>query len=89
MAVPEAAVDKDDGLVFRKNYIGIARQFADLYAETQASGEEVFTDNHLRLGIFPLDRRHASAPLFGCHRIGHSSVIYQHTSTIVIERLSP
>ena len=77
VAVPEASVDKDDRLVFRQDDIGIAGKFTHLHTKTQATGEEIPADNHLRLGILPFDRRHTATPLFGCHRIGHSSVFYQ------------
>lgn len=74
MAVPEAAVDKDDGLVFRQHYVRTAWQFADLDAETQPSGEKILPDYQFRLGILPLDRRHAAVPLFRCHRIRHDII---------------
>lgn len=72
MAVPEAAVDEDDGLVFRQNDVRASGQFPCLDPESQSTGEEVFAHYHLGLRILALDGRHTSVALFRCHCVCHA-----------------
>ena len=72
MTMPEATVDKHDCLILLQHNIRAPRQLTVIDPIAQPAGEKIFPDNHLRLGILPLDSRHASAPLFGCHQIRHA-----------------
>ena len=73
VAVPEAAVDEDDGAVFAQHYVGGAGQALDIYAVAVAVGMEVTAHDHLGLGILALDTRHALVPLFFSHLVCHDT----------------
>lgn len=70
VAVPEAAVDEDDGAVLGEDDVGSAGELA-LQAEAQAAGEQELAHQDFGLGVPALDGSHASAALFGGHRVGH------------------
>ena len=55
VAVPEAAVDKDDGPVLAQYYVGGAGQALDVYAVAVATRVQVTAHEHLGLGILALD----------------------------------
>ena len=71
VAVPEAAVDEDDGAVFAQHYVGGAGQALDIYAVAVATGVQVTAHNHLGLGVLALDACHAPMPLFLSHSVCH------------------
>lgn len=66
MAVPEASVDEDGGLVFAKHDVGCAGQALDVYPIAESAREEVAAHHHLGLRVSAADALHASAALFGC-----------------------
>ena len=70
VAVPEAAVDENDGFVPRQDDVGMAGEFA-LDAKAQAFREQELSDQDFRFCVLALDGCHAAAALFGCHRVGH------------------
>lgn len=71
MSVPEAAVDKNDGLIFLQDNVRRAGQLPNVDTIAQTPGEQILPDNHLRLGIFPFHRRHAAATLLRRHHVSH------------------
>ena len=75
VAVPETAVDEDDGAVLAQHYVGGAGQALDVYAVAVAVGMQVAAHNHLGLGVLALDARHALVSLFFCHSVRHVAKI--------------
>ena len=75
VAVPEAAVDEDDGAVLAQYYVGGAGQALDIYAVAIAVGMQVTAHNQLGLGVLALDACHALVPLFFCHSVCHVAKI--------------
>ncbi len=75
VAVPETAVDEDDGAVFAQHYVGGAGQALDIYAVTVAVGVQVTAHDHLGLGVLALDARHAPVPLLFSHPVCHVAKI--------------
>ena len=73
VAVPEAAVDEEDGAVLAQHYVGGAGQALDIYAVAVAVGMQVAAHNQLGLGVLALDARHALVPLFFCHSVCHDT----------------
>ena len=55
MAVPEAAVDKDDGLVLAQDNVGCAGEPAHVDPVAVATRVQVTAHEHLGLGVFALD----------------------------------
>lgn len=50
MAVPEAAVDEDDGPVFAQYEVGMSRQARMIQPIPEASAEQELPHQHLRAG---------------------------------------
>ena len=75
VAVPETAVDEDDGAVFAQYYVGGAGQALDVYVVAVAVGMQVTAHNQLGLGVLAFDARHAPVPLFFCHLVCHVAKI--------------
>ena len=75
VAVPETAVDEDDGAVFAQYYVGGAGQALDIYAVAVAVGMQVAAHNQLGLGVLALDACHAPVPLFFRHSVRHVAKI--------------
>jgi hypothetical protein len=71
VAVPEAAVYKDDGLVPGQHYIRLARHILYMQAVPVAVGVQITAHQHLGLGIFPFDAAHVIAArglvVYVCH----------------------
>ena len=61
--VPEATVNKDDGLIFRKDKIWRSRQMPLVQTVPQSKREEGFTQHHLWFGVAAFDLGHAPLPL--------------------------
>ena len=59
--MPEAAMNKNHGFVFRQDDVGAARQFAVVQAEAITHSVEHRTHYHLRLGVFAGDAAHVPA----------------------------
>lgn len=51
MGMPEASVDHDDRLPFRKNEIGFSGQLFWIEAITEAGGKKQFSYQNLRPGV--------------------------------------
>ena len=73
VAVPETAVDEDDGAVFAQHYVGGAGQALDIYAVAVAVGVQVTSHNQFWFCVLALDARHALVPLFFCHSVCHDT----------------
>lgn len=74
VAVPEAAVDEDDGAVFGQDDVRVAGQVASMESEAVAEAVEDRPDADLGGGVFALDGGHDAAALFGGELIGHDAV---------------
>ena len=73
VAVPKAAVDEDDCLVFAQYYVGGAGQALDIYAVAVAMGVQITSHNQLGFGVLALDARHALVPLLCGHSVCHDT----------------
>lgn len=69
VAMPEAAMNKNHGFVFRQNDIGTAGQFPVMQPEAIAHAVQERPDNHLRLGILTGDAAHVPASAGRCQQI--------------------
>ncbi len=74
MAVPEAAVDEDDRVVFGKDDIGFAGEVFPVQAEAVAGAVEHGADLQLGLGILAADLRHVPRSLLWRQRIHRRSL---------------
>lgn len=74
VAVPEAAVHEDDGAVLAEHDVGGAGQAADVDAEAEPLGKQVFAHQDLGLGVAAADAGHALVPLFGCQLVCHAVI---------------
>jgi hypothetical protein len=75
MAVPEASMDKDHGLVFRQDDVGAAGQrpvLRAIHREAVAKPMEHRANGKLRLGVAAANPRHHLRALFGSEDIGHA-----------------
>lgn len=71
VAVPEAAVDEDDGAVFGEDDVGGAGEALDVYSIAEAQVPEGVAQAQFRLCGGGMDLRHSVMPLSFCHCIGH------------------
>lgn len=71
MPMPETAVDENSRAVAAEHDVGRARQRAHVFAVAESAGIQIVAHQRLRLGVAAAYLRHASVPLFGCHRVGH------------------
>lgn len=71
MPMPETAVNKNNGFVFRQDDVRFARQVFDVFSESVTGAVQHGAHQHLGLGIFALDLRHIPASLFRCQVVGH------------------
>ena len=77
MPVPEAAVDEDDGPVFRQHDVGFAGQ---VFVQRAVDGEAVAgageqgADQQFGLGVLALNLRHVPGALLFCEMINHESI---------------
>ena len=58
VSVPEAAVNKNDGVVFRQDDVGFSRQLFDVFAEAVARAVQHRTDEDFGFGVLTFDARH-------------------------------
>lgn len=65
MAVPETAMDQDNGLEFREHEIGFARHVPPMKPVAKTARVERATDNELWLGVLSPDPSHHPAADFG------------------------
>ena len=78
MSMPEAAMHKDDGLVFAQHQVRFAGEFFIVQPVTKAICMQEFTHQHFRLRILAFNAAHIVAT--GCYAvyIGHGiKVSYQ------------
>ncbi len=74
MAVPEAAVDEDDGAVLGEDDVGLAWEgavFRAVDGEAQAGAVEDGADGELRLGVARADAGHHVGALCRGEDVGH------------------
>ena len=71
VAVPETAIDKQDGFVFWEDQVGLAGQLFVVQAVTEPLGKKILPHQHLRLGIFRADAAHVVGPGLGVVDVGH------------------
>ena len=71
MTVPEAAVDEDDGMILRQNYIGFPGKSFIVDAVAEAHSPQGMTELQLRLGISGTDVRHVEVSLIWSEYIRH------------------
>lgn len=64
MPVPEAAVNKDDRSVFRKNNVRFAGERFDVFPEAVSRAVQHGAENDFRPGVPVTDSRHVPASLF-------------------------
>ena len=64
MAMPEAAIDENDGMPFGEDDVGMSRQFGGMEAIAEAKRMEVVAHDNLRLRVFRADFAHGGAALF-------------------------
>ena len=75
VTVPEAAVNKNNGFVFRQNNVGLARQVFYIHSVPETFAEKVFPHEKLGLGILSPDPRHVIAAGFFGMDVGHEREI--------------
>ena len=85
MAVPETAVDEDDGAVFAQHYVGCAGELAYVDSVAVTARVQVTAHEHLGLGVLALDARHALVSLFFCHSVCHvAKILFFRNMVLVI-----
>ena len=75
VAVPEAAVYKDDGPVLAQDNVGGAGEPAHVDPVAIATRVQVTAHEHFGLGVFALDACHTSVSLLFCHPVCHDTKI--------------
>lgn len=65
MPMPEAAMNKDDGMPFRKNEIRLSGQVAGMQPVPKTTGMQPAPDQKFGSGILSPDYRHVPAAGFG------------------------
>ena len=71
MPVPKASVNKQDLLPRGKHQVRAAGERSLMQPVPVAEGMNQPSHQHLRLGVFASDSRHAQMALGGCQNIGH------------------
>lgn len=71
MPMPEATIDENTCAVFPQDNIRFSWQPRMIQPITESIVPQIFAHNNLRLGVLPMDGRHAMMPLFWSQRIGH------------------
>ena len=69
--MPETAMNKNCGIVFRENKVGLARQAGMMNAKPETLFMQAASDNELRAGVLAPDLRHHVAALFGGYNVSH------------------
>lgn len=75
MAMPEATVNEDDGLIFRQNNVGLPWEVFGMKSVTVTMMPECLTYKLFRLYVFGPNMRHAVMPLLGRHYIRHIFIL--------------
>jgi hypothetical protein len=79
--VPEAPLDKDDGLSSGKNKVRLSGQPFVVDAIPQAEREQGFPDGDLRLRVLAFDASHHLATLLGRNDVCHQARLRMTSST--------
>ncbi len=83
VAVPEAAVDEDDGAVFGEDDVRFAGEALVVDAVAEAQAPEGFAEEQLRLGGGGVDGGHVCVALGGSVVIRHTLQIYLLSSNLL------
>ena len=75
MAMPKAAVHKDDCMIMRKNNIRVAGQPSVILAEAEAQSVQGRADGKLRRSILTVDSSHIGVALRFSERV-HKNAVY-------------
>lgn len=67
--MPEAAMNKNDCLVFDEHYVGLAGKVSLVYTETKTETVQQGTNAYLRCGIFPSNPAHVPGATFSCEPV--------------------
>lgn len=73
MKMPEAAVYKNYGMVFRQNDVGLSGQFPVVFPEPESRPVQLAPDKLFRPGITALYAGHIVMPLLRCKSV-HSFI---------------
>lgn len=71
MAMPEAAVDKNNGMMGRERQVRATGQITTVQTEPQSTCMQTTPQKHFWLCITALDAAHVEPPLFGRQNIRH------------------
>lgn len=77
VAVPEAAVDENDGVIFPQHDVRTARQVFPVQGIAKPPCMQESARNHLRTRVHAPNPRHAIMPLLFCHLVRHSLALRQ------------
>ena len=67
--MPEAAVNKNDCLVFGEHYVGLAGKVSAVNTETKTEAVQRGANAYLRSGIFPSDAAHVPRAMLFCESV--------------------
>ncbi len=76
VAMPEAAVDEEDGLVFGKNDVGFTRDVLHMKTESETFCRKCLPDNEFGLRVLTPDSRHHFASFLFGKNIRHGFQAY-------------
>ncbi len=71
VGMPEAAIDEDDGSVFRQDDVGSAGIASVIDAVAETAGKQCLAHQHFWSGVFCPDMRHDAVASFGCEGVCH------------------
>lgn len=71
MSVPETAMNEDDLLILRQDYIGCSGKVFSMQPEPVAHRMEKFTNDNFRFGVLALYGGHYFTALFLIENVGH------------------
>jgi hypothetical protein len=69
VTVPEAAVHKNDSLVFAQDYIGFAGQLATVQPKAETCAMQQGTHQKFRFSILPANTAHVEPSLLGSKHV--------------------
>ena len=82
MPVPEAAVDKDDGVIFRQNDVGFTGQVFAVPAEAVAGAVEHGADEQFVFRVFTFYRPHIFTALFWSQTVHAGKLTTKNTKIV-------
>jgi hypothetical protein len=71
VAVPEAAIEHDHGVLLVKHKVRRARKIGDMHVEDEAATPELFFQRQFWFRVPAADRRHVAASGRGVMNVGH------------------